>query len=391
MSKSVNGWLNDSLSVIKGCVPNSVSTFNGVVACTYNELADIAKLFSDPNIGDVINSWMGDPQGAIARIIAYPFPFEIERTGTLGIGAAKYDDIAVSVPKFDANLNHHTIHRLCSIKITPKYKDFRDYNGYTTIRAYLPFYGFVDVPTNDVMDKYLIVFLAIDYRTGSGIYFVTVADNDFEDSASCRILSKHSCQIGVVIPTTGTNALEVGRNLILGAVRIGTSIAIGAGTGTLLGRATSTTTFNRESTTKISGKNPATNRMNQQRKFERSESGKSEHTTAYSYTKATLSDISNTAFSAIGNSVVHTSCDNTMYPAIEQFATKQVQVVIERPKFVSMGNYRKYMGSPLYQTRKLQDVYGYTEIGSIHLEHIKGITDNERNELEKLLLEGVIL
>lgn len=54
------------------------------------------------------------------------------------------------------------------------------------------------------------------------------------------------------------------------------------------------------------------------------------------------------------------------------------------------GNQNKYVGYPSYITRNLGGLSGYTEIDSIHLHGIPG-TEEEINEIERLLKEGVIL
>ena len=54
------------------------------------------------------------------------------------------------------------------------------------------------------------------------------------------------------------------------------------------------------------------------------------------------------------------------------------------------GNQNKFTGYPSYITRNLGGLSGYTEVESVHLHGIPG-TDEEINEIERLLKEGVIL
>ena len=395
MSATKNGWLNSYWSNQQGCVPTSADEFNNVVCCSYNTLKKISQIFTNPSFGDTINSFMGDPQGAISRIIIYPFSFSVGTTGVLGIGTADYDNINVAYPLFNENITHNTLHRLCSIKIEPKFNDFRDYNGYTAIRVYLPFHGYEEVYANEVMGKYLIVCLGIDYRTGEGMYFITTSEIDGDDTSNLRILSKHKCQIGQLIPTTATNALEVGRNLIMGTINTAASIAISAGTGTLTGLATSTTTGTKTFTSSNvhQKRNIKKDKWNVYRRSDKNEKETINRTnvSSHSYTKDTLNDLVSYGTNIFSNSAVHASSDKTMHPALEQFATKQVHIIIERPKYIDMGNYRRFLGSPLFETRSLKNITGYTEIGEIHIENIMGITEDEKGELNSLLHSGVIL
>lgn len=65
-------------------------------------------------------------------------------------------------------------------------------------------------------------------------------------------------------------------------------------------------------------------------------------------------------------------------------------IIIHRPKQSLAANFGHFKGYPSNITSTLSSLSGYTEVESIHLTGIT-CTDNERNEIEALLYNGVIL
>lgn len=70
---------------------------------------------------------------------------------------------------------------------------------------------------------------------------------------------------------------------------------------------------------------------------------------------------------------------------------KTPYLIITRPKSYEAGNYNSYYGLPSNKTVKLSSCTGYTRVKDIHLENISSATDDELNEIESLLKEGVII
>lgn len=66
-------------------------------------------------------------------------------------------------------------------------------------------------------------------------------------------------------------------------------------------------------------------------------------------------------------------------------------LIITRPKSYEANNYSSYYGLPSNKTVKLSSCTGYTRVKDIHLENISSATDDELNEIESLLKEGVII
>ena len=70
-------------------------------------------------------------------------------------------------------------------------------------------------------------------------------------------------------------------------------------------------------------------------------------------------------------------------------AVQKPYLILTRPRQAHPAQQWKYTGYPSFITSSLDDIGGYTEIESIHLENINAL-DEELSEIERLLKEGVI-
>ena len=70
---------------------------------------------------------------------------------------------------------------------------------------------------------------------------------------------------------------------------------------------------------------------------------------------------------------------------------KKPYLIITRKYSYDAGYYNKYYGFPSNITVQLGTCRGYTRVKSVHIENLLRATDNEKNEIETLLKEGVII
>ena len=101
---------------------------------------------------------------------------------------------------------------------------------------------------------------------------------------------------------------------------------------------------------------------------------------------------------AIGN--IASTAVNSMKPNVEKsgsisgtaglMAVQTPYLIITRPRQAVPERQNAYMGYPAFITESLGQLHGYTEVESIHLEHIPA-TGAELAEIESLLKSGVIL
>ena len=90
---------------------------------------------------------------------------------------------------------------------------------------------------------------------------------------------------------------------------------------------------------------------------------------------------------------------NSMKPSVEKsgsmggtggmLGVQTPYLILTRPRQALPKDQNTFMGYPAFITEKLQDLTGYTEIDSIHLENVPA-TESELSEIEDLLKGGVI-
>lgn len=204
---------------------------------------------------------------------------------------------------------------------------YLDYSPYTKISAYLPFIGFRELDTDDVMDTYLTLKYRIDIATGACIARLSrMGTTLYQFSGSCL----------KQLPITGTNWDNAITGAISTAVAIGSTVATaGASAPVLAGAVASASTqaLTTKSSSQRSGSMSATSGL-------------------------------------LGGVVPY--------------------IVRSTPIEVIPANQNRYIGYPSYTTQSLGSLTGYNEIASIHLEGIPA-TGDELAEIETLLKGGVIL
>lgn len=337
MGTNRSGWIstNPNNDYYEG-VGNSKNNFLSARVINQIGVGTLYNMLTSTSVLDDLQLLFNSPKEWVTDLIWYPFniPYydsqlkqylKIGKVSTLG----ESYETECKIPLF---LTNNELISLGNILIQPKFNNFMDFEGYTTIDVFLPFLGYVQVTPSDVMGKYLYIDLFIDYYSGQGIYYLSVSEDSDEDSIYRRIINKHSVQLGYKIPLGSTNALENSRNMILGSTNsIFRNISNPANIGTdLLNLATGMTT------------------------------------------SATTEKTSN--------------------PLLDIASTKYVKVVIKRPtpQDINEDEYLKLYGKPLESTILLEDEKGFTKIEKINLISTT-LTDDEKDELMNILKEGVIL
>ena len=213
------------------------------------------------------------------------------------------------------------------IEIKPYWDNFFVYSPYTKLSIYLPFIGTQVLNIDDFMNRKIGVKYNIDLLSGSCACFV---------SADSTVLYQYSGNVISQIPISGKNSLELYKAVISGIVNTG--LAIGTG-GASIGAQSIATLAS-------SGMNV----MNGKEIIQR------------------------------GGQITGTnSLLSVKYPFITIIRANQSLP----QKFNSLKGY------PSNITIKLGDLSGYTEIEYIHLDGINAL-DSEKEEIERLLKEGVI-
>ena len=123
---------------------------------------------------------------------------------------------------------------VADFSISADYSDEQSYlnvEPYTRYDIYLPFIGWVNLPSIDVVGKDILVYYAMNEEDGTGTCYV-------KNTTDEKIVYSGTCQIGVRIGVDYTNALELSAqknanvmNGVLGSVAGALSIGVGVFTG----------------------------------------------------------------------------------------------------------------------------------------------------------------
>ena len=353
-------------------------------------VTDLANFLIAP--GFSIAFW-DDPIKWLSTLICYPYDVTHRNyvvDGDLKIGTRQTTIYAKYASSYVQWYN------MGECYIQPHFNNFADYNGYTKIEVWLPYLGFVSVEPNDVIGKYLEFALSVDIGTGQGTYYIGVSDSHITPDETnpeyagsifenTRILSTHSFQLGYQIPLGASNATEIYRNIIGGAVKAA-SVAVGAYAVGAVGGSVATTKTSSVKTVR----NPQTGRQITQSKQVRESVT---DTSAYLKGKA-VNAVFEYSGESIANMHIGVNMDRVNNPAVLCNGSTSIKVVIYRPKLQSINaDYKHIYGVPLGTTKVLSTLSGYTEVSELHLESVDfgTATENELGMIKEQLLNGVIL
>lgn len=227
------------------------------------------------------------------------------------------------------------------------FKSFLDYEPYTKVQIFLPYYDFVDLDINMYMGKTLQIGLNIDLSTGLGMYYFVVDGN---------VVETYNAQFGIDIPLSNYNANEIARNMLLATLNT-TKQIVGVGAD-----------YSYKSGLKSTSKNIS------------------------EYVGATAMQ------TGIGSVVDFVNTNQKKFSKSSQpsgyldFTKPQnLFLIISRPNIVIPSNYAHTIGYPSGRYRPLSLLTGFTIVDEVHLENFGTATDDELNEIENLLKSGVIL
>lgn len=282
-----------------------------------------------------------------------------------------------------------------SFSLKRKYFDFRDYEPYTSVELYLPFYGFItlkcaDCEADSIYDA-IYIYLSVDFYTGGATYYVVKGLDTKE-----RILGTYNFQLGIPIPIGQSGSNDAVRNILLTTVK-GAAVAAGAYFGNVAGAGVATTVTSSLDTitTTKKVKNPNTNRLGTSYKATATvERDKTSTRTSNRYKEEIISSAFRTASNAIDEFNFRPTFDRPSMPCVDRLAPTHIYAVTRRAKFIdTLDGFKHLYGKPLGQTYMLGALSGYTECGKVHVsgdDFIRSL-ESERSEIEMYLHSGVIL
>lgn len=377
-----NKWLDNASSIII----DGETYFSETFVLTNTGVLELANYLINPGI----TGFFSDPSNWLASLMYFPLDlYKSESNMYLQIGPNKTD-----IPTSDTS-DVFAWFNLGEWYCSPHFNNFADYNGYTKIKIFLPFLGDVDVLPNDVMGKYVQFRFKVDIRTGLGVYYIGVSDVSLPqtenlpyvsvDDTNTRIIGVHSVQIGTQIPLGSSNAIEVYRNIIMGAVKTAGVVTAGYAMGAMGIVSPAYTTKN-----VTTARNMATGRQITM--------GTDVKTTTYdpsAYTKQRgVEGCFDTAINSLNSANMSVSVDKPNNAFVMANGPKSIKVVRYLPKLVDVdSNYNHLYGKPLGEVKTLSTVSGYTEISNIIFEgtNFGSCTEKEFAMIEQIFSSGVIL
>ena len=226
---------------------------------------------------------------------------------------------------------------------------FLDREPQAEYELFIPFVGWVKISSAELLNKRLVVYYGCDMVTG----FATAYVYNLSDY---HIVHSSPCQLGVKIPVSTTNALELERekqnnvaNLTLGLISSGLSLGVGVATSNPLGVIGGTLSVANTIKSYIN-----TNNM----MFERGQA-------------------------------TFTSTDTAFY---NNSLIVQIRISKCNPISIDSSTYAHTNGYPINQYGALSSYTGYTEIPDLHfIPQVKPINSDEINEIITLARDGIIL
>ena len=362
--------------------------------CSKNAVNLILQAITNPEF-NFKGMFLDEPHQAVQSIKVFPFNIinkisytETKHTTNPKTYTLDFVGNAIEILASDLEPNFQSIYEIASgnlsnvaviehnLTIPDKIFDTLTYlntNAYTSYKLYIPLYGIIDIDST-----YLF-----NYRSINVKYNIDIVTGDCTIFIDCGIRYVVTCNVGIDIPITGSNANSKARNLTLGAIKaVGAVAGLGAVTSLVPsgGKSTETTTkFNYNKSGAISSlkrtqtEEPATS----ERKFDFSK-------TSNFISKTTIDVMSSLVSSNCGGNV---KGDFTCYKGdVLNFV-----LYLERVNYYVPQGYNHLVGRPSTYAGKLSGLKGYTEIAGVHIEGVSIATMDEKFDIESKLKQGVIM
>lgn len=311
---------------------SNVNVFNRSFAVTSTNVRQLANFLwnaDETKFDEIIKglALMGEnPMNGIIDLRLFPFNVARKNSATeaepIVIGRT---NTGVNGIKLTENVN--SLIDLGECTFFTKFKNFLDYEPYTTAQLYIPYIGVVPVSTAEFMGHKISVKMIVDYTTGAGTAIVFKDDIPF---------IYRNGVVGVSIPMTGTDSASYASTVIGNVVNGAMGIA------------------NATATDNMSGLINSANQMY------------SGFATPVQYQNASASS-----------------------PSVATWQPQKCYFIIDRPILNVPDNYGRTVGYACEVTGKLSDFKGFTVVANPEINF--RCTDSERQYIVNMLQGGVFV
>lgn len=371
-------------------IVGDTTTMNGEVVMSRTEVNNLYEWVLNKPIESAI---FGDYTKWCSSLQFYPFKINISNTTfKLSVGGVQSSKILCDglIPNY-AEFGY-TLGQI----YYPAPSSYLDYEPFTKVEVWLPFYGFTELRIADIAGKYIQFRLYIDFHSGSAQYVIGVSNNLLEfpnapfaygtDDTNTRIIGTCVFQLGYTIPLGSTGLADTVRNLTLTGIKAAASFATGAIVGGITGGAQTSKTITTTTSKNAEGK---------QITAERESTTTTEHDSNYN-TVERIGTTMKTAQNVLESLNVRPSVDRSNNTIINGSTCTSIVIVKRKVKpsvDITTQEFRHLYGLPVGNVKQINTVHGYTEISAINFEGtgFGNATNKELAMLEDMVSRGIIL
>ena len=306
---------------------------------TPNQIPDLKTfLFSETFVNNIKRLWT-NPAEYVISLSCYPF--DVRNSGLVTtntdvtIGGVTSDIPALALTDIGAPYFYGG-----SVKIDNYYNSYLDYEPYTTIDIYLPYIGVRPLNVSQIVGHTLNVGYYIDFGTQQ-ITALLGLDGDINSLG--QVLGEYNGTIGIQTPLGGTSAQQLMQNIIT------QTTGFISGVGALAGG--------------IATANPA----------------------------LIAGGISGMGSSVLGGGHTSPSYYGTLSPISGLFSPQCAYLIINRPRVALPSNFQSLNGYSCSYSGRVSDFTGYLECTSVNLSSGNTMTEQEQNEITRLLTGGIYI
>ena len=320
-------YANTSLAPGKPSGNISASSLYTIWNPSQSQLNSLASFLWSTNFVDTIKKILQSPMDALISLALFPITPPTDGTHNISLG---YVDSGVAARRVS---DQFMTFQTTGLVVPHKYNSYLDYAPYTKAEIFLPFIGFCPLNINDIMGKSVDITYNIDLLSGACTAIV---------HANAQSLYSYSGNMAMFLPLSAGNWARM-LTPIFGMIGGVTSLATGIGGvmgGAPLLASTATAVRGAESIGNLEGNSV-------------SRSG-----------------------SISGNAGI--------------MGDYQPFIVVTRPINDKPTTYDSNIGQTYNKSAQLGTLSGFTIVDEAHVEGLSA-TETEKNEIESLLKEGVIL
>lgn len=313
---------------------------------TVIEIRQLAYFMWSGDFADLIKKVFAEPFAALISLKILYSPISKGASQTVWLGNVETD---VSMSKVTAQFSDVD---MGTINVNEFFGSFADYAPFTKIQIFLPFIGYKDLNTDEIMNSQLHLRYRVDVYSGACIAFLTITKT-IKSTQLNSILYQFDGNCAMEIPFTSNDNSRYVSAILNSAASSALSLA-------------NTSTFTQAQPPFM---------------MDKGESAK--------FTLGSLAPVANGLLDIISTKP-NVQRAGSLAGAVSSMGVKQPYIIIHRPIQHMPANYQHFIGIPLNLSRQLSTVKGYTIISQIFISS-QTATDEEITMITEILKSGVIL